>query len=46
MSKTIDEIRGEMDALHEAGTYKTEPVLAGPMGPTVQLAGGAEVVNL
>ncbi len=46
MSGTIDEIRSEIDALHEAGTYKTEPVLSGPMGPTVQLAGGAEVINL
>jgi glycine C-acetyltransferase len=46
MNNTIDEIRSELDALHEAGTYKTEPVLSGPMGPTVQLAGGAEVINL
>ncbi|MDY7009359.1 MAG: glycine C-acetyltransferase [Planctomycetota bacterium] len=46
MSKTIDEIRGEIDALHDAGTYKTEPVLSGPMGPTVKLADGREVINL
>ncbi len=46
MTTTIEEVRSEIDALHDAGTYKTEPVLSGAMGPTVRLAGGAEVVNL
>ncbi len=46
MSTTIEQIRGEIDALREAGTYKTEPVLSGPMGPTIRLADGREVINL
>ncbi|MFW6164419.1 MAG: glycine C-acetyltransferase [Planctomycetota bacterium] len=46
MAKTVEEIRKEIDALHEAGTYKHMPVLEGPMGPTVKLEGGNEVVNL
>ena len=46
MTNTIDEIRGEIDALHKAGTYKNEPVLSGPMGPTVSLSDGREVINL
>ncbi len=41
-----DENRAEIDALHQAGTYKRMPVLDGPMGPVVTLAGGREVVNL
>ena len=42
----LDAIQAEIDALREAGTYKTMPVLDGPMGPVVTLAGGREVVNL
>lgn len=45
MSTTIEEIRKEIDALHAAGTYKHLPVIEGPMGPTVTLAGGKKVVN-
>lgn len=46
MKKTIDEIRVEIDALRKAGTYKTTPTIDGPMGPTVKLADGREVINL
>ncbi len=42
----LDAIRAEIDALHDAGTYKQMPVLDGPMGPLVTLADGREVVNL
>jgi len=42
----LDEIRSEIQALHEAGTYKHMPVLDGPMGPTVRLGDSREVVNL
>ncbi len=46
MADTIDEVRSEIEALHKAGTYKHMPVLGGPMGPEVTLAGGQKVVNL
>lgn len=46
MRNTIDDIRSEMDALRRNGTYKEMPILDGPMGPTVRLADGREVVNL
>ena len=42
----LDAIRAEIDALHDAGTYKQMPVLDGPMGPLVTLADGRQVVNL
>ena len=42
----LDAIRDEIQALHDAGTYKQMPVLEGPMGPKVTLADGREVVNL
>lgn len=45
MSTTVEEIRKEIDALRTAGTYKNMPIIEGPMGPTVTLAGGKEVVN-
>lgn len=35
-----------MNAARQAGTYKKAPVIAGPMGSTVKLADGREVVNL
>ncbi len=46
MADTISNIEAEIQALHDAGTYKQAPVIAGPMGPTVRLADGREVVNL
>ena len=42
----LDEIRSEIQALHQAGTYKHMPVIDGPMGPLVRLADGRELVNL
>jgi len=46
MPTTIEQIGEEIQALHEAGTYKDMPVLTGAMGPVVTLSGGKEVVNL
>ena len=46
MNRIIDEINAELDAMKEAGRFKTTPVIAGPMGPTVTLDDGREVVNL
>ena len=46
MSEVIEDIRKQIDALREAGTYKQMPVLVSPMGPVVRLSGGKEVVNL
>jgi glycine C-acetyltransferase len=46
MNRTVDEIRAELDALRKAGTCKRTSVIDGPMGPTVVLADGREVVNL
>jgi len=42
----LDAIQAEIQALHQAGTYKHMPVVDGPMGPLVRLADGREVVNL
>ena len=42
----LDEMRKEIEALRQAGTYKDFPVIDGPMGPSVTMAGGKEVVNL
>jgi len=46
MPGTIADIRQEIDSLRRAGTYKQAPVIDGPMGPTVRLTDGAELVNL
>jgi glycine C-acetyltransferase len=46
MRSTVDEIRADIEALKQAGKYKTTPVIAGPMGPTVTLEDGRTVVNL
>ena len=46
MQSTIDDIRGEMDALRKVGTYKHMPVIDGPTGPSIRLADGREVINL
>ena len=46
MNSTTDDIRGELDGLRRAGTYKRTSTLDGPMGPTVRLADGRTVVNL
>lgn len=45
MSRTLDELRAEIDALHKAGTYKHMPVIDGAMGAAVRLDDGREVVN-
>ena len=46
MISTIENIRSEIDALRKSGKYKEMPILDSPMGPTVKLADGREVVNL
>ena len=46
MNPAIEEIGREIDAMHQKGTYKQAPVLAGPMGPVVKLTDGREVINL
>ena len=46
MAEAIEKIRDELQAMKEAGTFKSAPVIDGPMGPTVKLADGCEVVNL
>ncbi len=46
MTNSVDEIRRELAELERAGKYKHTPVVAGPMGPTVVLDDGREVVNL
>ena len=46
MNGAIDEIRAEVDAMREAGRFKTMPVIDGPMGATVTLDDGRDVVNL
>jgi glycine C-acetyltransferase len=43
----LDErIRGELDALREAGTYKRFNTLESPQGPVVRMAGRGEVIVL
>src|SRR5581483_8276016 len=45
--KALDEdIRTELDALQEAGTYKQFNVLESPQGPVVQMAGRGDVIVL
>jgi glycine C-acetyltransferase len=45
--KTLDtEIRGELDSLRDAGTYKRFNVLESPQGPVVQMSGRGEVIVL
>ena len=46
MAKAIADIEKVIKSLHDAGTYKSAPVINGPMGPTVKLSDGREVVNL
>lgn len=46
MIKAISDIQAELDALGQAGTYKSAPVIESAMGPTVTLRGGRDVVNL
>ena len=42
----LSEIKNQIKDLHKAGTYKTPPVIDGPMGSVVKLSDGREVVNL
>ena len=42
----VEEIRNDIQALHQAGTYKHMPVLEGPMGPVVELADGRKLINM
>ena len=46
MSRILSEIEEQIEGLREAGTYKTAPVIDGPMGAVVKLSDGREVVNL
>ncbi|MCD4831275.1 MAG: glycine C-acetyltransferase [Anaerohalosphaeraceae bacterium] len=45
MVDTVTTIQNELDSLKKAGTFKCAPVIDGPMGPTVKLEDGREVVN-
>ena len=46
MSDFIAHIESELDAIREAGLYKTERVITSPQSGTVRLEGGAKVINL
>ena len=46
MTALRDTIRGELDSLREAGTYKHFNTLESPQGPVVRMAGRGEVVVL
>ncbi len=46
MKDALVEIENVIESLREAGAYKSAPVIDGPMGPTVKLVDGREVVNL
>ena len=46
MSKLVEDIRGELDGLRAAGTYKHFNVLESPQGPVVEMAGRGEVIVL
>lgn len=41
----LQRIRGELDGIHAAGTWKTERVIASPMDSKVTLADGADALN-
>ncbi|MBN2456018.1 MAG: glycine C-acetyltransferase [Sedimentisphaerales bacterium] len=42
----LSQIQNEIDSLRNAGTYKTAPVICGPMNATVKLSDNREVINL
>jgi glycine C-acetyltransferase len=46
MSALDEAIRGELDALREAGTFKRFNTLESPQGPVVRMAGRGEVIVL
>jgi glycine C-acetyltransferase len=46
MTALRDTIRGELDSLREAGTYKRFNTLESPQGPVVRMAGRGEVIVL
>ncbi len=46
MTTLDDALRGELDGLREAGTYKKFNVLESPQGPLVQMAGRGDVIVL
>ena len=45
MTEAISGIQREIQGLREAGTYKQAPLIDGPMGATVRLSDGREVLN-
>ena len=46
MADVIEAIREDINAMRKAGTFKTTPVIDGPMEAVVRLDDGREVVNL
>ena len=46
MSAMTEQIGAELDALRQAGTYKTFNTLESPQGPVVRMAGRGEVIVL
>lgn len=45
-STVRDDLRAELQAMREAGTYKAERVITSPQAADITVAGGAEVLNL
>lgn len=43
--KIKQDIQDELKSLQEGGLYKSERILAGPQGATIQLENGSEVIN-
>ena len=43
--KLKNELKSQLQSIHDAGTYKTERILAGPQGVRIGLADGSEVLN-
>ena len=39
-------IRHELEAIEEAGLYKTERIITSPQGAVIRTADGKEVINL
>ena len=46
MAETITQLENEIRCMHDSGVYKHALVIDGPMGPTVRLKQGRDVINL
>lgn len=46
MKGIVGAVQAEIEDMRRLGTYKTMPVIDGPMGPVVRLDDGRDVVNL